>query len=181
MVIIGIDPHPKSHTAASLDKQGKVLAHLSVTNDEQGLKTLQGWLGSFAVEKVALEGANNPFARPLSQHLLAQGYVVIDVAPSLTSQYRSRRGRKKSDEVDAENVARVALANPELSSFAPTANVEDLKHLTRTREALAKQLTAHKLSLASLELETARQAVEAGHHRFERATQDARAGDEDPC
>lgn len=158
MVIIGIDPHPGSHTAASLDKQGKVLAHLSVTNDEQGLKTLQGWLGSFAVEKVAVEGANNPFARPLSQHLLSQGYAVIDVAPSLTSQYRSKRGRKKSDEIDAENVARVAHANPGLSPFTPRRVVEDLKHLTRTREALAVQLTAHKLSLASL---AARQAVEA--------------------
>ena len=68
---------------------------------------------------------------------------------------------KKSDEVDAENVARAALANPKLSGFQPTKQVEDLKHLTRTREALAKQLNAHKLSLASLELAAARHAVEA--------------------
>lgn len=161
MVIIGVDPHPQSHTAAALDKQGKVLGHFTLNNDAAGLGALQSWLSGYTVVKCAIEGANNPFARRLSQTLREQGHEVIDVSPSLTSQYRSKRGRKKSDEVDAENVARAALANPELTTFAPRQAVEDLKHLTRTREALAKQLTAHKLSLASLELEAARQAVEA--------------------
>ncbi len=122
---------------------------------------MEHWIKRYDVQRCAVEGANNPFARTLSQALLGQDHKVVDISPSLTSQYRSKRGRKKSDEVDAENVARVALANPELSSFAPRQAVEDLKHLTRTREALAKQLTAHKLSLANLELPTARAAVEA--------------------
>ena len=52
------------------------------------------------------------FHRELSQRWLKQGYIVVDVNPGLTSQYRSKRGRKKSDHVDAENVARAALANP---------------------------------------------------------------------
>lgn len=56
--------------------------------------------------------------------MLEQNYQVVDVAPSLTSQYRSKRGRKKSDEVDAENVARVMLANPGLSPFRPWQAVE---------------------------------------------------------
>ncbi len=161
MVIIGVDPHPQSHTAAALDKQGKVLGHCTVTNTAEGLATLEHWIKRYDVQRCAIEGANNPFARRLSQALLGQDHKVVDISPSLTSQYRSKRGRKKSDEVDAENVARAALANPELTTFAPRQAVEDLKHLTRTREALAKQLTAHKLSLASLELEVARQAVEA--------------------
>ena len=161
MVIIGIDPHPKSHTVAALDKQGKALGQLTVSNNCGGLEKLQGWLAGHEVQKCAIEGANNPFARALSQGLLGQGYRVVDVSPSLTSQYRSKRGRKKSDLVDAENVARVALANPELSAFALQQTVEDLKSLTRTREALVKQLTAHRLSLRSTELVVARQALEA--------------------
>lgn len=161
MVIIGIDPHPGSHTAAALDSQGKVLGHCTVENTAAGLTTLGKWLGCYEVERCAIEGANNPFARALSQGLLGRGYKLVDVSPGLTSQYRSRRGRKKSDQVDAENVARAARANPEQAGFEPSAKVEELKSLTRTREALVKQLTAHRLSLQSSDSKTARQALEA--------------------
>lgn len=161
MVIIGVDPHPESHTVAAMDAQGKVLGHCTVKNNAEGLAALENWLGCYEVMSCAVEGANNPFARALSQSLLGQGYRVVDVAPSLTSQYRSRRGRKKSDQGDAENVARVVLANPELTDFQPSVKVETLKSLTRTREALVKQLTAHRLSLPSTELEAARFALEA--------------------
>ena len=161
MVIIGIDPHLKSHTVAALDSQGKVLGHCTVPNNTAGFMNLKAWLRHYEIECCAVEGANNPFARTLSQDLLRLGYKVKDVSPSLTSQYRSKRGRKKSDEVDAENVARVALANPELSAFAPQQTVEDLKSLTRTGEALVIQLTAHCLSLRSLKLAAARTALEA--------------------
>ena len=73
MVIIGVDPHPQSHTAAALDKQGKVLDHLTVENDAAGLEALQHWLKDYEIERCAVEGANNPFARALSQGLLSQG------------------------------------------------------------------------------------------------------------
>ena len=130
-------------------------------NNKAGFTSLKEWLRHYEIKGCAVEGANNPFARVLSQQLLKQNYRVVDVSPSLTSQYRSKRGRKKSDLVDAENIAKVALANPELSAFAPRQTVEELKSLTRTREALVKQLTAHRLSLRSTELAAARQALEA--------------------
>ena len=161
MVIIRVDPHPKSHTAAALDKQGKVLGHVTVENTAEGLTSLASWLRGYEIVRCAIEGANNPFARALSQGLRRQGYEVVDVTPSLTSQYRSRRGRKKSDAVDSENVARVALANPQLSGFCPSKQVEALKSLTRTREALVGQLTAHRLSLRSVEIAEAKTALEA--------------------
>jgi transposase len=161
MVIIGIDPHPGSHTAAALDTTGKVLGHLTVQNDETGLAQLEQWCQSYEIKRCAVEGANNPFARNLSEGLSQQGYSVVNVTPSLTSQYRSKRGRKKSDEVDAENIARVALANPELVRFTAHRHTEELKTLTRTRVLLSQHLTAHRLSLATLTLETARQALES--------------------
>ena len=161
MTIIGIDPHPKSHTAVALNEQGKRLSSLSFTNDETGLKEFKSWLSSFEVERCAIEGANNPFAKTLSQTVLKAGHQVLDVPPSMTSQYRSKRGRKKSDEVDAENVAKAALANPSLASFAPQDKIEELKTLTRTRELLVNQLKAQRLSLAATHLQAARQALEA--------------------
>ena len=161
MVIIGIDPHPGSHTGAALDETGKVLGHVTVQNDEAGLAHLLLWCKRYDVKRCAVEGANNPFARCLSEGLLKQGYGVVNVSPSLTSQYRSKRGRKKSDEVDAENVARSALANPELTTYTAHRKIEELKTLTRTRTLLAQQLTALRLSLHTLTLDTAQQALES--------------------
>jgi transposase len=161
MVIIGVDPHPGSHTAVALDKQGKRLGALTVENSEAGISQFQTWLSGYEVERCAIEGANNPFARSLSQFVLKAGHNLVDVSPSLTSQYRSKRGQKKSDEVDAENIARVALANPELASFSFQQRIEELKTLTRTREMLVQQLTAQRLSLTTTSLETVKQALEA--------------------
>ena len=160
MIIIGIDPHPGSHTAVAMTQQGKVLGAKTVCNDEAGLASLMSWLESYEVEVCGVEGANNPFARELSGLLLAS-YKVIDVPPSLTSQYRSKRTQVKSDEVDAANVARAVLANPDLTRFVPCNQQEQLKSLTRTRQKLVEQRTALRLSLNTLSLASARQALEA--------------------
>jgi transposase len=86
MVIIGVDPHPGSHTAAALDETGKVLGHLTLQNDEAGLTQLNLWCQSYDIKTCAVEGANTPFARSLSEGFLKQGYLVVNVSPSLTSQ-----------------------------------------------------------------------------------------------
>ena len=129
MVIIGVDPHPGTHTAAALDMNGKELAYLTVENSEVGLQRLRDWAGQFSERVWAIEGANNSFVVALS-YALAERADVINISPNLTSQYRSRRGRKKNDEVDAANVARAYLANPELPLFSPRADVKHLKPLS---------------------------------------------------
>ena len=159
MVIIGIDPHPGSHTAVALDKQGKVLGSQTVSNDEAGIASLLSWLETYEPNICGIEGANNPFTRKLCKAVRAS-YSVVDVPPGLTSQYRSRRTQHKSDEVDASNVARAVLANPELVTFTPLDEQEQLKNLTRTRQKLVEQRTALGLSLSSQPIETCRQALE---------------------
>jgi transposase len=161
MVIIGVDAHPGSHTAAALDETGKVLEHITLTNSDTGLVEFAQWLQGYSIKQIAIEGANNPFARSLSESLLKAGHALVNVSPSLTSQYRSKRGRKKSDEVDAENIARVALANPDFIAFSAHQAVEELKTLTRTRNLLVQQVTALPLSLQTLSLESARQSLGA--------------------
>ena len=47
MVIIGVDPHPDSHTAAALDENGKVLDTLRVENTAAGLDEVQQWAEAF--------------------------------------------------------------------------------------------------------------------------------------
>jgi transposase len=106
MVIIGVDPHPGSHTAAALDPNGMLLDNLSVSNDQAGLANLKRWALGFRARCWAIEGAGNPFAAPLVAALLDQGEQVINIHPGLTSQYRARRSKKKNDLIDAVNVAR---------------------------------------------------------------------------
>lgn len=161
MVIIGVDPHPGTHTAVALDTNGKELAHLTIENNEAGLQRLRDWAEQFPERVWAIEGANNSFVTALS-HALAVQEEVVNISPNLTSQYRSRKGRKKNDKVDAENVARAYLANPDLPSFAPQPVVEELKELTRTRERLAETLKANRSALRRLSKgTTSYQALEA--------------------
>lgn len=161
MIIIGIDPHPGSHTAAALDKNGAVLGFKTVNNDVQGLDELKKWLKKFDVEVCGIEGANNPFSRDLSKALLEKGYRIVNVHPSLTSQYRSKRGMNKTDEIDAENIARAVLANPKLANFKPLPSIEDLKQLTRTRAKLVEERKALRLSILTLTEQQAYKALDA--------------------
>lgn len=145
---IGVDPHPASYTAAALDAStGKVLDAVTVENDREGHERLLSWAGAFPGRRWAVEGAANPFVSAFAGRLLAEGEPVTDVPPSLTSQYRSKRGRKKNDEVDAINAARASLANPELPGYDPGPHQEELKLLSRTRDRLAVELKAKRMAL----------------------------------
>jgi len=161
MIIIGIDPNPGSHTAVALDKNGTVLANKTVSNDSQGLKKLRKWLKKFEVKVCGIEGANNPFSRELSRMLLEKGYRIVNIHPSLTSQYRGKRGMNKTDEIDAENVARAVFANPKLADFKPLASIEELKQLSRTRAKLVKNRKALRLSILTLTEQQAHKALDA--------------------
>ncbi len=109
-----------------------------------------GWAERFPKRRWAIEGATNPFVAPWVAELLGGDEEVVSVAPSLTSQYRSRRSAKKNDAVDAENAARVLLANPYLPAHAPRPEQRRLQVLGRTRRRLAKQLKANRMALSGL-------------------------------
>jgi transposase len=59
MTIIGIDPHPSSHTAVALNEHGKRLAMLTFNNDESGLVQFKTWLSSFEIERWASSGGHS--------------------------------------------------------------------------------------------------------------------------
>lgn len=149
-VIVGVDPHPGTHTAAALDENGKTLGTIEVENTEEGLDALLVWAERFGERRWAIEGASNPFVAPRVAALLAGGEEVVDVPPSLTAQYRSRRGGKKNDRLDAQNAARALLANPELQAHAPSPQQRRLQVLSRTRRRLAKQLKANRMAAKDL-------------------------------
>ena len=147
MVTIGVDPHPGSHTAAALDRNGKFLASITVENDAAGLTKLKQWSVGFSARRWAIEGAGNNYIYPFVHQCFEQGEVVFSITPNLTSQYRRRGNDRKDDETDAVNAARALLANPKLSDYRPFVAQRQAQHLTRQHRRLSKQLKANRMAL----------------------------------
>src|SRR5687767_3404848 len=126
MITLGLDPHPSTHTVVALDENGASLGHLTVPNTPEGLIRLHEFGARFFPCRWAVEGAGNHFIAAFVAELVAGSESVFSIPPSLTSQYRARPGRKKSDVIDAENVVRALLANPQRSKpeCPPTAQVD---------------------------------------------------------
>lgn len=163
MTIIGLDPHPNGHTAVALDRSGKIAGSLTVPNEAAGCRHLLSWSQGLGERCWAVEGAGNRFVAGLVRQLQAAGERIYNIHPGLTSQYRSRRGTKKNDIVDAENAARVLLANPELAAFVSNPVHLELQALSRNRARLRRQLKASRMALRDLagSLSVVREALEA--------------------
>jgi transposase len=150
MITLGLDPHPGSHTVVALDLNGCLLASLTVLNTSAGLGQLQLFATQFELRRWAIEGAGNHFIAGFVKELLARGEAVYPICPNLTSQYRSRRGRKKNDVVDATNVARALLANPQLPVLQMSESQRELQELSRAQRRLSEQLKSNRGALREL-------------------------------
>ena len=117
MVIIGIDPHPTSLTLAAMEHTGEVLLNRTIPNDQEAVPFVLELARGFPDRRWAIEGAGNRYVTELIRALATLGEDITDVPPGLTSQYRSKRGRKKTDEMDAGVIAKAALANPALPRY----------------------------------------------------------------
>ena len=155
MIIIGLDPHPATHTAFAIDANcAKPLAEITVENSEEGILKLMEWAKALEEEERhwAIEGASNPFCAPLVSSLLADEESIINIPPSLTSQYRSRRSKKKNDRIDARNTAMALLANlDDLPAHTPHPKQRlRVQVLTRTRSRLVGELKANRIALGQM-------------------------------
>jgi transposase len=110
MVIVGIDAHTQSHTAAAVDEQGRELATVTVGAHPAELDRLCVWISELgSVRLVAIEGAKG-FGLPITRRLLAAGVEVVDVPTHLTALGRRARPESRQDDPsDAVTVARMAL------------------------------------------------------------------------
>ena len=151
MITIGLDPHPGSHTVAALDAQGATVATLTVKNLPEGFTDLRTFAERFPDRRWAIEGAANRYILPFVVSLLEQGDVVHHIPPNLTSQYRARLGRKKNDVVDAQNAARVLMANPQLPMFRPGDHQREFQDLVRVQRKLSAQVKANRMALYALD------------------------------
>jgi transposase len=80
MIVIGIDPHKSSITAAAIDPTGCQLAVRRFVVNAGTARALLGWAAQWPERRFAIEGANG-LGRGTAQILVAHGELVVDVPP----------------------------------------------------------------------------------------------------
>jgi transposase len=104
-VMIGIDPHKRSHTAVAIDERGKTLDQLRVAADWRQVAALLSWADRFDDRRWAVEGAGG-LGRLLAVGLVSAGEQVVDVPATLSARIRTLGGTPhKTDGHDARSTA----------------------------------------------------------------------------
>lgn len=157
-VVIGVDTHADTHTAAVLDaRTGGVLARATVGTDPDGYAALVTLAEAHSgLRAWALEGAGG-YGAGLARHLADAEELVVELDRPVRAR---RRGGAKSDPIDAERAAREALGRTQLAEpkTGPVRGAVAM-HLT-ARRAAVEAATAAQRQLRALVI-TAPEAVRA--------------------
>jgi transposase len=145
MIVIGVDTHKGSHALSAVDEgTGRVRGSREIKADEPGHLDAVRWARGLDGERVwAIEDCRH-VSRRLEQALLAAGERVVRVPPKMMgASRRSERERGKSDEIDAQAVAR-AVVKDGVDRF-PAAFLDErameIRLLFDHREDLVKERT----------------------------------------
>jgi transposase len=113
-VVIGVDTHVHTHSAAVLDTAtGGVLDELTVEATAEGYAELVQFANNHPMLRAwAIEGTGGHGAG-LSRHLLESSEIVIELD---RPKRAARRNGAKSDPLDAIRAAREAMARPRLGT-----------------------------------------------------------------
>jgi len=146
-VVIGVDTHKDTHTAAVLDaRTGGVLARATVPADPDGYAELSILVEQHSgLRAWALEGTGG-YGAGLTRHLEQAGELVIELD---RPKRPARRAGAKSDPIDAERAARDALARGRLAQPKTGPQRAALQmRLTARRAAVEAATAAHRQLLA---------------------------------
>jgi hypothetical protein len=141
-VMIGVDPHKASHTAAARDEHGRLLDQQRVPATHAGYQRLLEWADRWPQRCWAVEGAHG-IGWALAQRLVGDGEQVVDVPAKLAAWVRvlSVAHGRKSDPDDAVSVAVAARSVPQLRQVGVEDQAMVLHLLTKRREDLVAART----------------------------------------
>ena len=111
VVVIAVDPHKASNTAAVLDPVTKTLIESArFANTMDGYAQLIAFAARWAQRRWAVEGCHGA-GRSLAQRLVTDGEMVLDVPAKLAARVRvySRGHGRKTDKDDAVSAGLAAL------------------------------------------------------------------------
>src|SRR3954468_21324422 len=157
-VVIGVDTHKDSHTAAVLEvRTGGVRARASVPADPDGYAQLSALAEQHSgLRAWAMEGTGGYGAR-LARHLAATEELVVELD---RPKRPARRAGAKSDSIDAERAARDALTRAHLAQPKSGAERAALQMRLTARRAAVEAATAAQRQLVALVI-TAPEVVRA--------------------
>jgi transposase len=112
-VMIGVDPHKASHTAAAIGPAGEPLGGIQVRAAASQAAQLLAWAAAWPERTWAVEGATG-LGNLLAQQLVTAGEIVLDVQPKMAARVRllASGNTNKNDPNDARSVAVAALRSP---------------------------------------------------------------------
>jgi transposase len=154
-VIIGVDPHKASCTAAVLDERGELVDQQRFATTRTGSRALRRWAKRWPERRWAIEGASG-LCRRLAQQLATDGEHVVDVPAKLAARVRllSAGHGRKSDAHDAVSVAVAAHGARRLGQVRLDDNASVLRLLSDRRDDLvrARTQTLNRLHVLLAEL-----------------------------
>ena len=139
-VVIGIDPHKKTHQAVALDAKEVELARLEVRATKTQVDRLVRWAAPFEERTWAIESAGG-LGYLLAQQLVDAGEHVVDVPATLASRVRvlGTGQSNKNDPNDARSVAIAALRSPGLATVETANHREVLRLLAKRNVDLGRE------------------------------------------
>ena len=147
-VILGVDTHTDTHTAALVDLLGRTLATLTVPASARGHRAMLCWARRRGQLRCAGVEGTGSYGAGLARFLALEGVEVIEVTRA------ARHGRRhlgKSDSRDAEAAAAVVLTGHARAIPKPRNGiVESIRVLRHTRASAVKSRTQAALQLRNL-------------------------------
>ena len=144
----GVDTHQRTHHAAVLDAQGRVLADREFDANSAGYAELVEWMkdqGTLVLVGVESTGS---YGAGLATHLLAAG---VDVREVNRPEKSTRAMQGKSDPIDAVSAARQVLSGTAAGhAKAKSGVVEAIRALKIPRDSAVKDRTAAYSQLRDL-------------------------------
>jgi transposase len=144
-LVVGVDTHRDTHTAALCDRNGQPLALLQARANPDGYAAMLAWARQGAGQSGlawAIEGTRH-YGLGLARHLAAAGEHVEEID---ASKHAGKRRQGKSDPIDAVRAARELLARPAPAQMRADGDREALRLLMCDRDnAIASAKTARAL------------------------------------
>ncbi|UXA19080.1 IS110 family transposase [Mycobacterium sp. SMC-4] len=141
-IVIAVDPHKASWTAAAVDGSLQPVDVIRVDVSRAGYQRLRRFAQRWSDPGWAIEGAAG-LGAPLTQRLHTDGIEVTDVPAKLAARVRllSTGHGRKTDEADAISVGIAALTATRLHTASVDAAITALRALVEHREDLVKTRT----------------------------------------
>jgi transposase len=141
-VLIGVDPHKASSTAAVLDRHGRLVEQARFATNRAGLRALERFGKRFPERRWAVESASG-LGRSVAQRLVESGEDVVDVPAKLSARVRllSVGNERKNDGLDAAYVALAAHQGTGLTEVAEEDYATVLRMLSDRRDNLVTERT----------------------------------------